>query len=340
VRDDGAHAEAKVISLAFDFVGDPHGLESVELGLDEPLPHGLRRITGGQFDRAISGLTDPDADFDTVVHASRKSLKRIRGLLRLVRDEIGYANYRNENVVLRDVGRRLAPVRDAAVMVNTLDLVGERFAEQMAPGTFAQTRAWLVDRHLEIRSAVRSDRDVLANTIFTLKAARARFGSTTVMRKADGSPYIRDSFSSVAPGITRVYRRGRRGYRRTLEGGTVEDLHEWRKRVKYLRYQLETLRPISPELLGSLARLLDDLGELLGHDHDLALLGELISDDPLACVDSRERRLLLLVIDDMRTETARRAIGIGSLLYNDSPAAFVDRLRSQWVGARTGGEAS
>ena len=324
--------------MQYEFVPGPADPTSVEMGLDEPLPHALRRITGNELDHVISGFADPDADFDTVIHTSRKSLKRIRGLLRLVRDEIGYEHYRNENVVLRDVGRRYGPVRDAHVLVLTLDHVTDHFQKQLASDAFGHTRSWLVDRYLDMRAEIIADRQLATSTVFTLKASKARFAGTTVMQRADGRPYIRDSFDAVAPGLERVYRRGRHGYRRCLEQTSVETLHAWRKRVKYLRYQLETLRPIGPELLGSQIQLLDDLGEILGHDHDLATLAELVESDISSCPNHRERELLLLMIDDLQVHALQRALGIASFMYEESGTSFVDRVAWHWNTAR--GEAS
>ncbi|NIS31707.1 MAG: CHAD domain-containing protein, partial [Actinobacteria bacterium] len=58
--------------------------------------------------------------FDGGIHDARKKLKRLRALLRLVRDDIGDSAYHNENVVLRDTARTLAGMRDAGVLRTTL----------------------------------------------------------------------------------------------------------------------------------------------------------------------------------------------------------------------------
>ena len=78
--------------------------------VDERIPGAIQRIASGQFDRMTHRLNDPDVDPDEAIHTARKAMKRLRGLLRLVRDEVGQSAYRNENAVLRDTSRRLAPV--------------------------------------------------------------------------------------------------------------------------------------------------------------------------------------------------------------------------------------
>jgi len=57
------------------------------LGGGERTPDGVRRIARGQLDMSIERLAgDTDEDLGTAVHETRKSLKRLRATVRLVRD--------------------------------------------------------------------------------------------------------------------------------------------------------------------------------------------------------------------------------------------------------------
>ena len=49
------------------------------------------------------------------MHETRKALKRLRALVRLLREELGEQAFERENAALRDVARRLAGARDAEV---------------------------------------------------------------------------------------------------------------------------------------------------------------------------------------------------------------------------------
>ena len=55
-------------------------------------------------------------------------------------------------------------------------------------------------------------------------------------------------------GVKRVYRQGRKAFDQVKAEATVENLHEWRKQVKYLRHQLELLAPTWPKVVGELAK--------------------------------------------------------------------------------------
>src|ERR671919_166855 len=100
----------------------------------ERVPDGVRRIARGQLDLSIERLEgDTHEDLGTAVHETRKSLKRLRAIARLARDELGDETYRRENVAFRDAGRRLAGARDDQVLLETLDALTDRDPDQAPP---------------------------------------------------------------------------------------------------------------------------------------------------------------------------------------------------------------
>jgi CHAD domain-containing protein len=303
----------------------------VQIGVDEPLADALRRITLFQFDVAINGVTHTE-DIDLGVHEARKALKRIRGLLRLVRDEIGYTVYRNENVVLRDIGRILAPVRDSNVLVRTFGNLEETYGAALSPIASWQVTAFLRLNHRRLRSSVVDDRQGMSDLVVSLKASRSRFASHGTPSNPNPSAAIRDDFASIAGGLARVHRRGRRAMKRADKDRDTASLHEWRKRVKYLRYQTESLTPLWPELVGAYANRLDELGEVLGDEHDLAVLGSILGER--SPTSDEVTTVVNVLIDHMRAPLQERAFTLGRSIYTESTNAFVTRMDSYWTAAR------
>jgi CHAD domain-containing protein len=129
--------------------------------------------------------------------------------------------------------------------------------------------------------------------------------------------------------VKRTYRDGARASARARAEPTVENLHEWRKQVKYLWHQLQLLEPVRPDVLKELTDRAHDLGDLLGDDHDLAILGQVIMRD----VPNREEHALgtlLSLIDRRRAELQARSYPLGEQVYADSPRGFVKRIRGYW----------
>ena len=88
------------------------------------------------------------------MHDARKCFNKIPAVLRLVRDEIGEDSFERENISFRDAGRRLAPVRESAVLVQTFARLCERFAGQLAPNAFTGLRDELIDMHYAISERI------------------------------------------------------------------------------------------------------------------------------------------------------------------------------------------
>ncbi len=296
-----------------------------------------RGVVGGQIGRMVAALTS-NPDRDEAVHTARKAGKRARAAMRLVRDHVGRTAYRQENVVLRDTCRRLAPVRDGAVMVATLDRLRESYRHVLAADAFGATRAYLAARHAAARAQILDDRDEMAAIVVTLMTASRRFAAWDPSTSGDrrfAARRVGPGFEPIGRGLARTYRRGRKAMRASYSSGTTDAFHEWRKRAKYLRYQLEALAPLYPEMIAPQAAELDRLGELLGEEHDLAVLGDLVRDEPAATADERERTLLLVLAARARLELQWEARPIGHALYSEQPAAFVRRIHGYWAAAAT-----
>src|SRR4051794_28254839 len=86
---------------------------------------GVARIMRKQTGEALEVLSGSGPLSDEAVHDARKRLKEVRAALRLLREALGSRTYRQENACFRDAARPLSEVRDAKVLVSTLDKLAE-----------------------------------------------------------------------------------------------------------------------------------------------------------------------------------------------------------------------
>src|SRR5258707_15756330 len=84
-----------------------------ELRPHEPIPAEIQRVMREQLDRIDGHLRGHD------VHETRKRIKEIRSLLRMIRKPLG-ATFRRENAWYRDVAHELPATRDAETTLETL----------------------------------------------------------------------------------------------------------------------------------------------------------------------------------------------------------------------------
>jgi CHAD domain-containing protein len=291
------------------------------LRADETVPDGIRRVARGRLARGaddFAGVTE--ADLGEAVHSTRKHLKRVRATLRLSRDGIGEDTYQRENTHMRMIAGRLSGARDARVLLDTLAALEERFEDELPPNATVALRERLKDDH-ERELASLAEEGVADTTLQALEEASARTAEWT---------FERDGFDALRPGLRRIYRRGRKRLRAACAEPSVENLHEYRKRVKDLWHAAQLVRPAHPKRMKRLSRRAHDVADLLGDDHDLSVLRDYIEVHPQLVEDAASRDALLAVLDRRRNVLRRRALKRGRRLYKRSPKRFVGSIERGW----------
>jgi len=255
---------------------------------------------------------------DECVHALRKSLKTARAALRLLRPALSGADYRRANLACRDVGHYLSPLRDAHVLLRTLD--------RFAAGDGAGLRAIAATRQL-----FESEREQHHAELDT-PALRNRCVS---LLETGCDPVRVPSVAALEPaalrqGLRRLYRRARAAFHVAQREGDGEHLHEWRKQTKYLRTGAEPLADAGARGLKKLTHRAERIADQLGEEHDLAVLerslrargGDIDAPELIARLAQRRRALQAKVL---------RA---GGKAFAERPRTFIDtvKLPRAWRG--------
>jgi CHAD domain-containing protein len=146
-----------------------------------------------------------------------------------------------------------------------------------------------------------------------------------IKKRLKGWRLDQKGWDAIENGLHRSYRDAREAMQDVIKHCDVESLHDWRKRVKDLRHQIELLIPAWPDELTKMEEEMHQLSDLLGDDHDLAVLNQSIPES-LAV----EREVLLGLVTARRTHLQRQAIPLGERLFAEKPAAFTKRLHEYW----------
>lgn len=292
------------------------------IGADEPVGDAITRCSREQLDRAIRELSEGiNEDPVKAVHDARKAIKKERSLLRLSRGAMPAERRRQENGTLREAARALSGVRDADVLIATVDGLSARFAGQVPAKTFTAIRKQLSARRDGEPGALSGALDTKA--VQDLGAVRLRVEE---LELAEGG------WKAIDAGLVRSYRRGRKALRRARRSRSSEELHAWRKRVKDLWYHQRLLADSCGPAVRGQAKEAHHVADLLGDDHDLGLLRDELSRGSMpAPVDVDA---LITLIDHRRDELQTEALAIGRRLYAERPAAFRRRLRRSFKAGR------
>jgi CHAD domain-containing protein len=282
----------------------------------ESLGEGMRRIALGRIDHALDELRGGADDRAAAVHEARKDLKKLRAVVRLVRDEIGDELYREQNARFRDLGRKLSGARDAQVRLETLDELIEQ--TRLEPGSVSGLCDGLESERAR-QAEIASD-ELLEGVAAELDAEREEIASW---------PVEGEDWNIVGPGLKRIYRRGRNRFEDVVVEPSTENLHEWRKRAKDLWYGFRILRPAWTPVMEDYTDAADRLSDLLGDDHDLAVLAA-TARDRAGAFNGDGLEQLLEAVGERRAELQSEAIPMGRRLYAEKPGAFADRIESWW----------
>jgi len=306
--------------------------QRLQLGQAEMLGAGIKRVTLDQLELAASGYFDGEDEFAGAVHESRKAIKRIRALLRLVRPELTERVYAYEDHTMRDTGRLVSELRSVVAVTDAAESIRELYGELLAEGTFEELTTRLLHRRDLVEMAALEDPNLVGRVVRNLEKAYHRYSSWPTdpdAREVYGLG-IRDNYSAIESGLHSTYTRGRREMVAAYTTPSKQAFHQWRKRSKYLRYQMEFLAPLWPEVVVGLAVTLDRLGLLLGEDHDLAELLALLHVRPDLCPNPRERSLFAALLSQRRTELQTAAEILGRRIYAEKPSSFRHRFGEYW----------
>ena len=297
----------------------------------ENLSGGLQRICLEQFESSLDTLSER-RDLNLAIHELRKSNKRVRALLRMVRPVIGNKVYRAENDALARASRLVAPVRSGRVLLEAVTKLRSRYGHLLASGVFGGIEDRLRGRHERLTSRVMDDPAILGEVTAIIYRARSRYAAwpTDPADPRYGPRIIPNSFRSIGGGVSRTYERGRKSMETAYRTRAPEQFHEWRKQVKYLRHQMEILDPLWPEVIGGLAISLEQLGDVLGEDHDQSELIGLVAALPELAPDPDERNLLVALSHHRRQELEGAARVMGGRIYAEGATQFTGRLKAYW----------
>ncbi len=277
------------------------------IGKREDIGAGLARLIADDLAAARRELAT-DGPAEARIHRARQRLKRVRSVLRVLRPDVGTRATRSIGR-LRNAARLLAGARDAdAVAASARSIKAAQAGESAG---FDRVVAYLDYEARETHArAVSTDEAIrlLAAAERDLARLPADISGAALLEKA----------------IDKPFRRGRTARRRAEFSLATPELHRWRKLVKELWHLVRLARKRLPKSAGGLAARLERLAELLGLDHDHAVLAERLALSPGG--DPALLHQLSLIAKERRALEAE-AFALGARIYRDKPKKFRRRMR-------------
>jgi len=281
-------------------------------GLESLLRNGLKNLERDLGQGAEHG--------PAAVHRARRRIKSLRALLRLIRVAVGDEAFHLVNDALRKASHALASARRMGAMVES--------AEKLKADDMPGAKLTLVKDIVRAASRIAIER--ASPELFDKAAEEARHHIAGLRGTADGWKLPQCGMELFVEGMARVYARARRLVDKGLKSADPSVLHEARKSVIHLRYQLDMLEPIWPALIGAWVRELQRLREVLGDFNDLCEMESLINDPSSPLSKVKNRTAALRLVTERRDALLAAGQPLAHRLFAEPPHSFATRLTAMW----------
>lgn len=286
----------------------------------EFVPEGVKRIAREEIRSAVQYLRGKGGiSRDEAIHEARKSIKKARALLRLVRPELGEF-YASESARLRDAGEKLSRLRDLGALITTFDELRKGRGKTLGKVSLTAIRRTLVlhKKHVEAEMGVQE----------LMHALAASLGLT--LRSVPHWPLKTDGFAALEPGLKKTFRAGKKAFGVLNKHASREKFHEWRKRVKDHWYHVRLVENLWTDVMKGYEQTLKELEDALGEDLNLAILRDRILPASGPQGERRAVDRVVKAIDESRKELRKRALAIGRRVYAEKPRQFSRQMGQLW----------
>lgn len=286
----------------------------------------FRTVATEQLNKAVRLLEEQPDGMHQAVHQARKRLKRVRALYRLIQsDEKEF--HRRENARIRGIAQSLSIARDATALIETVDYLSgfATSAEEKNAIAIAAT-------------ALTARRDRIAHEEHQLPA-----------RMADAAAACREAIAalgelSLADGAGHTGRRLARNWRRERTKALTalaacdmqadaDAFHDLRKAGQTYWMHLALLAEIWPSAMKAKQADAKALVDMLGHEHDISVLTQLLNEQSELFGSAETLALLIGAIITRQDVLRRDASSLAHVVFAEDPEQESALIALLWKNA-------
>ncbi len=288
---------------------------------------GLWELARTEITQIIAAFRALNSDtLDGLTHEIRQRLKRLRAVIRLLREPLGRRRYRAEDSIIRAAGRALGPLREGQAALTTLDGLQRRFFPGKPPATLLAAREKLATQAQQCASVLVGSA-VLTTQISALEG---------VIERLTERPVEGFGWKEMRRAIECSYRCSKEHWEQAHDASDADRLHCWRKRANDLWQYLRMLRRVCPTFAAEMAREYEVLGAFLGDYHDLVVLRATLEKQGDVLLDLQARETFIKLLELRMGELFDAASTLGERLHVHSPTAFAHALGEHRAAFREG----
>lgn len=287
----------------------------------QSLKKGLTRILRKQIDGCWP-VPVSDSDQAVWIHETRKSIKRMRALLRLARSGLGRKDWRHHDRRLRDAARELRHLRESTVLSQTIKKMSKTSDLEL------------------IDSLSRLDRSLETTKAATTKLSQLEAPATAIVEVARRLSELRQGLSSLtldgdeagilAQGLRSAHDAGQKWLVVAERTADDEALHELRKAIQMHWRQTILLRHLWPDVMTARVNQARDCAEWLGDHQDLSDLIAVVSDALKQGFPATDAKRIRETCRRAQSELRDAALPLAQRLFAADPDAYAAEILQLW----------
>lgn len=294
----------------------------------EPFTAEFCSVARQQLSRAIGYLEDqPDGQHEAI-HDARKRFKRVRSLYRLVQPDVPDFR-RQENARIREIARTLSSVRDATALVETVTYLAEFAASPEEKTALDAARNTLTTRRDRIAA---EEHDLPAKMAAAIEGCQEAIEALKTLELSDNPP---KTAKHLGKAWKKQLKKAHSALAECETQGGAENYHELRKSGQAYWMHLSLLRDIWPSAMLAKQAECKTLVDLLGHEHDLSVLTELVDEEPGLFGDGDTLARLLAAIINRQQILRRDAMEKAHALLAETPEEESALIALLWKRSAT-----
>lgn len=290
---------------------------------DRPFTAEFRSVAQRQLEHAIHFLeAQPDGPHEAI-HDARKKFKRVRALYRLTHSDAKKFR-QTENERIRLMAKTLSTVRDATALVETVNYLASEAGSPEEVAALASASKALIDRRDRIAS---EESDLPAKMAAAAQTCREAIEALHDL-ELDDSP--RKTARRLSMAWRKELSRAAADLVACQEGADAEAFHDLRKVGQTYWMHLSLLSDLWPSALKAKQREAKTLVDILGHEHDLSVLTQVVNENPDLFGDSDTLALLIGAIIAHQQALRQKAIEQARLVFADDADTEAARIALLW----------
>ncbi len=284
----------------------------------------LERIIHVYIESCHQYLNDASESPGINIHEIRRSLKKMRAFIRLIKPVYKSEEFKQLNDILGKINKILAEVRESRVNIQIFGKILPKLEKKLMNGTLELVHKYLQNECTQKESNIHKLNEILDEVKSQLREF-IQIINAVDMQKI--------SFQEIVEGIVSVYKSGKKLLKDSVKTEETEIVHTWRKYVKHLQFELSFIKNYLSDYYLDQIDKLQQISNFLGEEHDLVVLSNHIENHLQNELTAQEVYQIINIINRRRNKLRKKAFKLGRTVFDTNTSYFRKEIESFLVNS-------